>query len=146
MSLSLVSLQGLFLRLAQRTQYTLRRKRHFHNTHFDCVIKRISDRRRNAEHAGLAYSLRAEWPVLVRDFHEFAGEIVRQVEHTRDLIISEAGIHDLPVAENHLLEDGEAELHYACADKLALYNIRDRKSTRLNSSHSSISYAVFCLK
>src|SRR5689334_23710336 len=24
--------------------------------------------------------------------------------------------------------------------------IRDRKSTRLNSSHSSISYAVFCLK
>src|SRR5689334_24103315 len=25
-------------------------------------------------------------------------------------------------------------------------SIRDRKSTRLNSSHSSISYAVFCLK
>src|SRR5438309_4396477 len=25
-------------------------------------------------------------------------------------------------------------------------NERDRKSTRLNSSHSSISYAVFCLK
>src|SRR5689334_23829626 len=25
-------------------------------------------------------------------------------------------------------------------------DIRDRKSTRLNSSHSSISYAVFCLK
>src|SRR3989338_9531065 len=25
-------------------------------------------------------------------------------------------------------------------------NCRDRKSTRLNSSHSSISYAVFCLK
>src|SRR2546430_3669461 len=31
---------------------------------------------------------------------------------------------------------------YACA-----YNNRgDRKSTRLNSSHSQISYAVFCLK
>src|SRR2546427_4288697 len=32
----------------------------------------------------------------------------------------------------------------------AVYNIRmlerDRKSTRLNSSHSQISYAVFCLK
>src|SRR6267143_2703276 len=26
------------------------------------------------------------------------------------------------------------------------HNARDRKSTRLNSSHSSISYAVFCLK
>src|SRR2546430_8558898 len=29
------------------------------------------------------------------------------------------------------------------ADRLA---VRDRKSTRLNSSHSQISYAVFCLK
>src|SRR5256886_12068525 len=26
------------------------------------------------------------------------------------------------------------------------YELRDRKSTRLNSSHSQISYAVFCLK
>src|SRR5690554_7780625 len=26
------------------------------------------------------------------------------------------------------------------------YNIKDRKSTRLNSSHVRISYAVFCLK
>src|SRR2546430_9261897 len=29
---------------------------------------------------------------------------------------------------------------------LPLRNYRDRKSTRLNSSHSQISYAVFCLK
>src|SRR5205085_11203217 len=28
----------------------------------------------------------------------------------------------------------------------SLQAIRDRKSTRLNSSHSQISYAVFCLK
>src|SRR2546430_8881973 len=28
----------------------------------------------------------------------------------------------------------------------ATRNARDRKSTRLNSSHSQISYAVFCLK
>src|SRR5438309_10640324 len=27
-----------------------------------------------------------------------------------------------------------------------IFRLRDRKSTRLNSSHSSISYAVFCLK
>src|SRR5438128_3498090 len=27
-----------------------------------------------------------------------------------------------------------------------IYRYRDRKSTRLNSSHGSISYAVFCLK
>src|SRR5438309_3521606 len=29
---------------------------------------------------------------------------------------------------------------------VAVPNVKDRKSTRLNSSHSSISYAVFCLK
>src|SRR5690625_5553949 len=33
--------------------------------------------------------------------------------------------------------DGEADLAVACGD---------RKSTRLNSSHVAISYAVFCLK
>src|SRR2546427_8694041 len=31
-------------------------------------------------------------------------------------------------------------------DELALGQRQDRKSTRLNSSHSQISYAVFCLK
>src|SRR2546430_8659397 len=35
--------------------------------------------------------------------------------------------------------DFELALEAACA-------LRDRKSTRLNSSHSQISYAVFCLK
>src|SRR5258707_8644953 len=31
-------------------------------------------------------------------------------------------------------------------DQLSLGEFRDRKSTRLNSSHANISYAVFCLK
>src|SRR5260221_8551269 len=35
-------------------------------------------------------------------------------------------------------------LCYGFADRLA--PMRDRKSTRLNSSHTVISYAVFCLK
>src|SRR2546430_12484899 len=39
------------------------------------------------------------------------------------------------------------ELLNAAADPLLDFVIRiDRKSTRLNSSHSQISYAVFCLK
>src|SRR2546430_5753701 len=33
-----------------------------------------------------------------------------------------------------------------CFVGLRAVSIRDRKSTRLNSSHSQISYAVFCLK
>src|SRR2546430_12036687 len=31
-------------------------------------------------------------------------------------------------------------------DTPTTFKVRDRKSTRLNSSHSQISYAVFCLK
>src|SRR3712207_7495511 len=31
-------------------------------------------------------------------------------------------------------------------DPRPLLGVRDRKSTRLNSSHANISYAVFCLK
>src|SRR5688572_31598135 len=34
----------------------------------------------------------------------------------------------------------------ACASRSAATSSSDRKSTRLNSSHSQISYAVFCLK
>src|SRR5207249_5620764 len=48
----------------------------------------------------------------------------------------EAGgvVHHGPAAEAASLEDEDSEV------------LRDRKSTRLNSSHVSISYAVFCLK
>src|SRR5438309_4142144 len=48
---------------------------------------------------------------------------------------------------------GELAWHLAEADAYVSFGIEqgsfapgDRKSTRLNSSHSSISYAVFCLK
>src|SRR3712207_7953693 len=40
------------------------------------------------------------------------------------------------------IEKGRADLH----DRGMLIRFLDRKSTRLNSSHANISYAVFCLK
>src|SRR2546430_6124494 len=46
-------------------------------------------------------------------------------------------------AENARLETGATD---ARSEKDARLKARDRKSTRLNSSHSQISYAVFCLK
>src|SRR2546430_12642643 len=42
--------------------------------------------------------------------------------------------------------DGRRLAFSATAARAADHEIRDRKSTRLNSSHSQISYAVFCLK
>src|SRR5947207_7285191 len=54
---------------------------------------------------------------------------------------------------NHLLASGLApqDIVAIYADRgasivLAVLGILDRKSTRLNSSHTVISYAVFCLK
>src|SRR2546430_15694326 len=55
--------------------------------------------------------------------------VLRQRDHPAH------GLRGRPVRRGHLPATGVADR----AD-------RDRKSTRLNSSHSQISYAVFCLK
>src|SRR2546430_11780023 len=43
-------------------------------------------------------------------------------------------------------ETGGQESHGEARKKQWPLDLEDRKSTRLNSSHSQISYAVFCLK
>src|SRR3712207_8535916 len=64
-------------------------------------------------------------------------------------------ISDKPVAVTNAAEDEARELFMSEAFKDDLKNLEsdgaplwdgDRKSTRLNSSHANISYAVFCLK
>src|SRR2546430_13247111 len=55
----------------------------------------------------------------------------RAIEHAEKLLID-------PAVAAGLLEEAAATVSRALAS--------DRKSTRLNSSHSQISYAVFCLK
>src|SRR2546427_3569596 len=44
------------------------------------------------------------------------------------------------------MEDKAVQAVRAKRDSSLRVGLRDRKSTRLNSSHSQISYAVFCLK
>src|SRR3989449_3082739 len=54
-------------------------------------------------------------------------------------------LHDaLPISPRR----GQVSVHprKSCPDRPACTYRRDRKSTRLNSSHGYISYAVFCLK
>src|SRR3712207_8824518 len=57
--------------------------------------------------------------------------------------------HDLPVLLGEL-HDGVGRTEAVDAplgvDEVPLHLVLDRKSTRLNSSHANISYAVFCLK
>src|SRR2546430_3952391 len=53
--------------------------------------------------------------------------------------------HDLPISSRSRSQS--FQLDAGLADHLGpALELGDRKSTRLNSSHSQISYAVFCLK
>src|SRR5690625_1530627 len=50
-------------------------------------------------------------------------------------------------AVDRIAQEAEARrIHHALRDHLGSAWAGDRKSTRLNSSHVAISYAVFCLK
>src|SRR5438309_7961024 len=89
------------------------------------------------------------------------GALVTGADYRGLGIVRSLGRQGIPVWV--LKQDGQllgAASRYACRslacppweddrkqlDFLLDLSIRDRKSTRLNSSHSSISYAVFCLK
>src|SRR3712207_7166331 len=53
------------------------------------------------------------------------------------------GLEQAPVLRAELVEVGHPDGLSPLPERL---NPSDRKSTRLNSSHANISYAVFCLK
>src|SRR2546422_2449696 len=76
---------------------------------------------------------------LLRQFHHFvsrgSGQLLQFIE------MSEWNNHHMPRRIRIRVENDVAILA-AVHDA----NLRDRKSTRLNSSHGYISYAVFCLK
>src|SRR5436190_17957171 len=53
-------------------------------------------------------------------------------------------LHDaLPISPDRVLHDRDGPARVARVERR---DVGDRKSTRLNSSHTVISYAVFCLK
>src|SRR5699024_12180884 len=54
------------------------------------------------------------------------------------------GLHPVRIARQAIVDLMPIDVESRCLQSLALAG--DRKSTRLNSSHVSISYAVFCLK
>src|SRR5689334_24601385 len=63
------------------------------------------------------------------------------------LVAGDRAMAALAIEEIEFRKDAAAAATMAAVErKRALERHRDRKSTRLNSSHSSISYAVFCLK
>src|SRR5438067_3910486 len=84
-----------------------------------------------------------------RDLHSFP------TRRSSDLVLSDPVVFDMPAPfPKKELPAPVVLATPACSPKkelappvvFALPALRDRKSTRLNSSHVSISYAVFCLK
>src|SRR3712207_8798771 len=53
-------------------------------------------------------------------------------------------VHGVAVTQEEITFQGATTTAYVLQPDVALQ--QDRKSTRLNSSHANISYAVFCLK
>src|SRR3712207_8224308 len=68
-----------------------------------------------------------------------------EVEQERRQQRREDGVGD-QVPERHQRDVGGFDLRCVSGVRQGFFLPRDRKSTRLNSSHANISYAVFCLK
>src|SRR2546429_7350800 len=76
---------------------------------------------------------------------ERANEFLRG-KNLNDEVIEEAG--KLVASRAKPMDNADLDLYWRKDVTAAFvgYALRDRKSTRLNSSHGYISYAVFCLK
>src|SRR2546430_10297938 len=82
--------------------------------------------------------------------HLFPGiavaEVLRDRGHEVMLLVSEKDIDALALSGRESFRVEKLPTVGLPSAIFPLGNFQDRKSTRLNSSHSQISYAVFCLK
>src|SRR5256885_12957770 len=79
------------------------------------------------------------YTTLFRSLDEERDAVGAEQRQQRDAVLQHEEPDDL--GERLLAAD-----HHEQADQHEAHGQRDRKSTRLNSSHLVISYAVFCLK
>src|SRR3712207_7631023 len=72
--------------------------------------------------------------------------LFRSVHRNTDgtALVSHSPLYRLPDPPRGVRGEPEAPVWVELLD--SLHQAEDRKSTRLNSSHANISYAVFCLK
>src|SRR3712207_8239030 len=78
-------------------------------------------------------------PCVARQRHEAQVEVLVQLQVARQVPVAR-GLHARLRERAQLGQRGQRDPPREAAEGL------DRKSTRLNSSHANISYAVFCLK
>src|SRR2546427_1789953 len=100
-------------------------------------------RRRSAPLACVAFAVdagEAEGPSA-----ETVARVLRETGRTSDAL-GRIGPREFVVLAPETSAEAAHQLAERLAGALSARRRRDRKSTRLNSSHSQISYAVFCLK
>src|SRR5438034_11218627 len=99
--------------------------------------------------------IRADFPILSRmvgDKPMVFLDSAATSQKPRQVIEAEREFYERHNANVHrgiyMLSEEATELYEGAREKLARFigASEDRKSTRLNSSHTVISYAVFCLK
>src|SRR3712207_8785744 len=78
------------------------------------------------------------YTTLFRSLLEYGDYVIRQLDRMDK---DDADLLKLLVKEGYLEKDEKGQFVVSAKGVR-----RDRKSTRLNSSHANISYAVFCLK
>src|SRR3712207_8863116 len=75
----------------------------------------------------------------------FRSRVAERIKQAKDLgDLSENAEYEAAKQEQGFIEGRIRDLRYILANAQMIDE--DRKSTRLNSSHANISYAVFCLK
>src|SRR2546427_9142693 len=90
------------------------------------------------------------YTTLFRSTHEQTVEVQRHAareEHDAALMVRVRSLASLPARCRDVVQvELKERAGRRSVDAGWIERLRDRKSTRLNSSHSQISYAVFCLK
>src|SRR5258707_13976291 len=98
-------------------------------------------------HYSRTHHLEYDLPFLSRDTKSSFFSHFFFFNDTATTEIYTLSLHDaLPIYHVELGVLYWEQKRYADAERLFDEMTRDRKSTRLNSSHANISYAVFCLK
>src|SRR3712207_7743822 len=85
------------------------------------------------------------YEILVSNAEELKKEMIREYQRLSGITLHEASPETLIFSSVAYLMALREEFYNDQAKQKYLRFARDRKSTRLNSSHANISYAVFCL-
>src|SRR5438034_7398955 len=112
-------------------------------TVFNGEIYNYRSLREQLEGRGHVLATESDTEVIVHLYEEFGEQCVQHLRGMFGFAVWDKRKRQLLLARDRL---GIKPLYYTQSGGRLIFGSEDRKSTRLNSSHTVISYAVFCLK